>query len=107
MFNTQTITLQTRVLVDDLIGGKTTTWAEFKTVQAYLDLLSGSDENAPNNAFMERSTHILIIPDFTESITDDMRVVDSAGRWYEITYADDPVGQGHHNELYLKYGGVI
>lgn len=103
----QTFEIEVMAQVDDSIGGFTEDWAPFKTVQGYIDLITGTDLNTLQNAFTEQSTHILIIPTFTEGITDKMRVVDSQKRYYTITYADDPVGLGHHNELYIKFGGVI
>lgn len=93
--------------VDDGIGGFIEDWAPFKTVRGYIDLITGTDLNTLQNAFTEQSTHVLIIPQFTDGITDKMRAVDSQNRYYTITYADDPVGVGHHNELYIKFGGVI
>jgi len=103
----QTFTIQQFSQFDDGIGGYTEEWANFKTVKGYLDLVTGTDINAVQNAIIEQSTHIVIIPSFTTGITDKMRVVDADNRWYSITYADDPVGQNHHNELYVKYGGVL
>jgi head-tail adaptor len=103
----QTFEIEVMAQVDDGIGGFTEDWAPFKTVQGYIDLITGTDLNTLQNAFTEQSTHILIIPTFTEGITDKMRVVDSQKRYYTITYADDPVGLVHHNELYIKFGGVI
>lgn len=93
--------------VDDGIGGYSEDWATFTTVKGYLDLVMGTDLNNVQNAIVEQSTHIVIIPNFTNGITDKMRVVDAGGRWYTITYADDPVGQQHHNELYVKFGGAL
>lgn len=103
----QTFTIQQFSQFDDGIGGFTENWAPFKTVQGYLDLITGTDLNTLQNAFTEQSTHVLIVPQFTDGITDKMRVVDNQNRYYTITYADDPVGQHHHNELYVKYGGVL
>ena len=103
----QTFGIEVMAQIDDGIGGFIENWAPFKTVQGYLDLITGTDLNTLQNAFTEQSTHVLIIPKFTTGITDKMRVVDSQNRYYTITYADDPVGVGHHNELYVKYGGVI
>ena len=103
----QTFEIEVMAQVDDGIGGFTENWAPFKTVQGYLDLITGTDLNTLQNAFTEQSTHVLIIPKFTTGITDKMRVVDSQNRYYTITYADDPVGVGHHNELYIKFGGVL
>lgn len=103
----QEFKIQVMDQIDNGIGGFNEDWADFKTVKGYIDLLTGTDLNTMQNAFIEQSTHILIIPQFTDGITDDMRVVDETNRYYTITYADDPVGQGHHNEIYCKYGGVI
>jgi len=103
----QSFTIEEYTQDDDGIGGVFETWAKFKTVKGYLDLVTGTDINAVQNAIIEQSTHVVIIPSFTTGITDKMRIVDVDNRWYSITYADDPVGQHHHNELYVKYGGVI
>ncbi|MED0689955.1 phage head closure protein [Bacillus licheniformis] len=99
--------IQEKKQIDDGIGGFTEDWTTFAKVQGYLDLVTGTDETTLQNAVTEQSTHMLIIPEFTDGITDDMRVVEENGRYYLITYADDPVGLGHHNEIYCKYGGVI
>lgn len=103
----QTFEIEAMTQVHDGIGGFTEGWAEFKKVQGYLDLITGTDLNTLQNTFTEQSTHVLIIPQYTDDITDKMRVVDSKNRYYTITYADDPVGVGHHNELYIKFGGVL
>lgn len=107
MFTPQVFTIQSNAPTADGIGGHKDTWSKVKDVYGYLDLVTGSDNNTIQNAFVEQSTHILIIPTYTDGITDKMRVVDSANRWYSITYVDDPVSQHHHLELYLKFGGVI
>lgn len=93
--------------IDDGIGGSIEEWDDFKTVEGYIDLITGTDLNNVQNAITEQSTHILIIPIYTEGITDDMRVVDKDSRYYSITYSDNPVGLNHHNELYLTFGGVL
>lgn len=103
----QEFKIQVMDQVDNGIGGFNEDWVTFKAVQGYIDLLTGTDLNTLQNAFIEQSTHILIIPEFTPGITDDMRVVDETNRYYTITYVDDPVGQHHHNEIYCKYGGVV
>ena len=107
MFGATPFTIQSKSVIPDGIGGLKDTWGTVMTIHGYLDLLSGSDNNTIQNAFVEQSTHILIVPMFYEGITDNMRVLDSMGRYYEITYVDDPVGQHHHLEIYLKFGGVV
>lgn len=106
MFEPQSFVIQeVKGQKSDGMGGLIDDWKPVKTVSGYLDLLTGTNENALQNASVEDSTHILVIPDFTVGITDEMRVVDGTGRIYEITYSDNPVGVSHHNELYLKFGG--
>lgn len=100
----QTYHIQNKTQKDDGIGGKTEAWNVFKTVRGYLDLQSGNDNTGRNNAVIEESTHVLVIPKHTPGITTDMRVQDpETGRLYSITLPDDPVGIHHHTELYLHY----
>ena len=99
--------LQAKTQADDGIGGFTEDWSDLKEVFGYLDLVTGTDLNNVQNAIIEQSTHVLILPEFISWVTADMRIVDSLKRYYTITYADDPMGIHHHNELYCKFGGVI
>ena len=99
--------IQAKTQADDNIGGFTEDWSDFKEVFGYLDLVTGTDLNSVQNAIIEQSTHVLILPEFISWVTADMRIVDSLKRYYTITYADDPMGVHHHNELYCKFGGVI
>ena len=99
--------IQAKTQADDGIGGFTEDWSDLKEVFGYLDLVTGTDLNSVQNAIIEQSTHVLILPEFISWITADMRIVDSLKRYYTITYADDPMGIHHHNELYCKFGGVI
>lgn len=99
--------IQHKAQVDDGLGGFTENWKTFNTVDGYIDFITGTDRNMVQNAFVEDSTHVLIIPDYTQGITDNMRVVDKDNRYYSITYSDNPVGVNHHNEIYLTYGGVL
>ena len=99
--------IQAKTQADDNIGGFTEDWSDLKEVFGYLDLVTGTDLNSVQNAIIEQSTHVLILPEFISWVTADMRIVDSLKRYYTITYADDPMGVHHHNELYCKFGGVI
>ena len=99
--------IQAKTQADDGIGGFTEDWSDLKEVFGYLDLVTGTDLNNVQNAIIEQSTHVLILPEFISWVTADMRIVDSLKRYYTITYADDPMGIHHHNELYCKFGGVI
>lgn len=107
MYEPQALMLQVKKEVDDGIGGFVETWADLKPIEGYIDLTMGTDLNTQQNAYTEQSTHIAVIPDYDQDINDDMRLVDDKGRWYSITYVDDPVGVHHHLELYLNYGGEV
>ena len=99
--------IQAKTQADDNIGGFTEDWSDLKEVFGYLDLVTGTDLNSVQNAIIEQSTHVLILPEFISWVTADMRIVDSLKRYYTITYADDPMGIHHHNVLYCKFRGVI
>ena len=99
--------IQAKTQADDGIGGFTEDWSDLEEVFGYLDLVTGTDLNSVQNAIIEQSTHVLILPEFISWVTADMRIVDDQKRFYLITYADDPMGVHHHNELYCKFGGVI
>lgn len=103
----QVFQIQELQQVDNGMGGFINQYQTLFTVYGYIDMLTGSDLNSVQSAIVEESTHILIIPDFIDGVTDDMRVVDKSNRHYTVTYSDNPVEQNHHNEIYLKYGGVV
>lgn len=107
MFELQNFKLMSSIQLSDGIGGFKTVWSLHRIVQGYLDLVNGTDLATQQNTLIEESTHLLILSSFVEGITDKMRVVDDKGRFYEITYADNPVGVNHHNELYLTFGGRL
>lgn len=108
MFKLQLFNLQKKEQKPDGIGGFNHFWSTSNELSGFLDLVTGTNQPSIQNASIESSTHVLIVPNLpTYQITDQMRIVDSANRWYTITYVDDPVGQGHHLELYLTFGGVL
>jgi len=109
MYPPSRFVIQTRNDVDDGIGGIEEGWDYYLEVDGYLDMMTGSDLPAgnKNSAFVEESTHVLIIPDIPpEALDDTMLVVGSDGRTYDITYVDNPVGVDHHLEVYLRYRRV-
>lgn len=108
MFKLQLFNLQKKEQILDGIGGFDHAWSTSNELRGYLDLIAGNNQPSIQNASIESSTHVLIVPDYPSyTVTDKMRIVDSANRWYTITYVDDPVGQGRHLELYLTFGGVL
>lgn len=106
-----TFSIMQKARIDDGIGGFTYSFTKLKDVQGYIDLMNGTDLATKQNALIQESTHLAIIPDFTQGmgITADMELIDDMGKTYVITYADDPVNAHHHWELYLtfKSQGVV
>jgi len=104
----QSFKVQSNNRMPDGEGGFITGWQDIDELQGYLDLVSGSNQNQfIHHAQIEESTHVLIVPVYKDGITDKMRIVDSKNRAYQITYVDDPVGIGHHLEIYLKFSEVV
>lgn len=91
----------------DGLGGLIDNWVLFGEVSGYLDLLTGADNLGQQHAFVEESTHVVVLPVFTEGVTAAMRLVDTFQRYYAITYVDNPVNVNHHQELYVTFGGVL
>ena len=102
----QTLKVQKSIQQNDGLGGTIQDWVDVTVIRGYLDLMGGSNQQyAVHNAQIEESTHILIVPEYQDGITDKMRVLDHKSRKYTITYVDDPVGVNHHLEIYLKFLG--
>ncbi len=89
----------------DEIGGFIESQVKESTVKGYIDMLSGSDQTPVlNNAYAEKSSHVLITFDVSTPITDD-HIVKYKGDTYEVTYVDNPVELDHHREIYLNHLG--
>ena len=108
MYPPSTFTVQKLTQIDDGIGGVKEQWDDHITIEGYLDMMTGTDQpnnqqGSLNNAFVEESTHVLVVPNGADvDIDDSMRVV-GGGKAYDVTFVDDPVGVGHHLEVYLRY----
>lgn len=107
MFKPQSFEIQEMVTEDDGLGGVVPEWKHYGYYKGYLDLSNGTNQSSVQNAIIEQSTHVLIIPGkFDNKPKDKMRVIDGEGRYYTVNYVDDPLGQGHHLELAMTYGGT-
>lgn len=108
MYPPYDLKVQTPQPTDDGIGGVSSSWVDGATLSGYIDLVTGTDlpNGTTDNAFIENSTHIAICPEADKSqVTDNDRLVGPDGKVYDVTYVDDPVGIGHHLEIYLRYPG--
>lgn len=103
MYATQNLKIIGKGQVEDGMGGFITTDLEPIEVQGYIDLLSGTDQATAQNAIVQESTHIAILPAWRNDIKANMELVDSDEARYIITYVDNPVNIKHHLELYLTF----
>lgn len=84
----------------DGIGGTVQEWEAHTIVDGYMDMLTNRD-GSNQNTFIPESTHVLITDHANYDVTKFDKLV-VRGVDYEITFVDDPVGLGHHLEIYLK-----
>lgn len=69
-------------------------------IDGFLDLISGDRSNL-QNAEIEQSSHLFITFDFSQELTIDERLF-YKGKYYEITFVDNPMELNDHLEVYLK-----
>lgn len=101
-------TFQTKTTRTNALKEQETVWTDADTLTGFLDLMSG-DARHPYNAKMQESTHVFIAdykPLNAEITAESARLV-IAGKVYEITLIDNPMGLlgGSQWEIYLKYTG--
>ncbi|MCW6664519.1 phage head closure protein [Aerococcaceae bacterium NML191219] len=87
-------------------GGAVLEWVDVTEVCGYLDMLDGSVHNPIQNALVQSSSHVLVVPEYQTGIEMGMRIV-FEGKLYQITYVDNPVNLDHHLEIYCKYDGKV
>lgn len=79
---------------------------EYKSVhsiEGWLDLITGSDEQAYQNSLLDSSSHVFISEDMSFLIESTDRIRDTrTGLEYEITFVDDVMGLSDHYEIYCK-----
>lgn len=98
----------------DGIGGTTQMDVSRGTMNGYLDMLTGDDEQAMQKGHIEQSTHVIVVrPIDNGNLLPFMPLkgdlVKFQGKDFVVTYVDDPVGVGHHLEVFLdnSVAGVV
>lgn len=90
----------------DGMGGTIEDWVTYDDLEGFLDLFSGTNRRfSVENAIVEQSSHILIVPEYRDDLNDRMKITDESGRVYKITLIDNPVGLNDHLEIYLELDG--
>ncbi|MBQ9740410.1 MAG: hypothetical protein IJV91_05660 [Kiritimatiellae bacterium] len=99
--------LQTAAFTVNSIGEQAKAWTDAQEIFGWLDLMAGSTGYSTYNAKIQESTHVFLcdyveLPEGVEAETARMVI---AGKVYDVTYIDDPMGLHEHLEIFLKYTG--
>lgn len=99
--------IQVRSAAKNDIGEHVTAWADAQTLVGFLDLCGGNARYAPYNAKIQESTHVFLsdYAPLDSRITAESARAVIAGKPYDITLIDNPMGLNRHLEIYLKYTG--
>lgn len=91
----------------DGLGGNKQTKVSRGTINGWLDMLTGDDDQQVQKAHIEMSTHVLVVRPKDNGRTIPFvpkkgeLMVFNGGKTFVVTYVDDPVGIGHHLEIFL------
>jgi head-tail adaptor len=102
-FFTQSIVIQLGTPTQTSTGGQTISWSTQATVNGYIDLMSGSQQQRANKVLSE-ATHIMLCKSGLTLDREKMYRVSFGGDYYRILYCDDVFS--HHSEIYLVRSGV-
>ena len=99
------LVLKIKSQIENEIGEKVTSWADYKTIHGFMDFMSESTGNTNFNSKIVESTHLFVCDyvDIDKSIV-ELKAYHN-DKEYEITYIDDPMGLHYHLEFFLKYIG--
>lgn len=86
------------------LGETVSTFKDLKTINGYLDYMSGESGFAVYNTKLEDTTHIFIC-DYEELPEENNICLEIDGKIYEVKLIDVPMGINHHMEIYLHYVG--
>lgn len=99
----RTLEVQVRTTTDyDPVAGNITAWVKDYDVLGAIENLSGNEILKADKLGVD-ATHRLYISG-TVAINENKRIYDSStGKYYRITYVDDPMNLGDFLEVYLLY----
>lgn len=102
--NTKAVLQQNNGTTRNAIGEKTASWVDVKTLNGWLDLISG-DSQYTHKAKLEQSTHVFLC-DYAEidRNTENKRLV-IGGKNYDVLWIDNPMELNQHLEIYLRIVG--
>lgn len=89
-------------------GESVAVWENVKTLNGFLDLMSGNANYTSYNTKIAESTNIFMCDycDLSTVNVEKARMV-IKDKMYDITWIDDPMGLNRHLEIFLKYVGGV
>lgn len=101
--------IQIKTVTENAIGEQVRNWQNVQRLKGWLDLSSGEAKYTSFNAKIQESTHYFI----SDYVPLDKRIEAEkarmliAGKVYDITLIDNPMGLNAQLEIYLKYTGGV
>ena len=93
----------------NIIGEQVKQWQDVQRIKGWLDLSGGDARYTTYNAKIQESTHIFIadyVPLDKRIEAETARAI-IAGKQYDITLIDNPMGLNAQLEIHLKYTGGV
>lgn len=104
--NTQ-VSLEKKTLGEkNSIGEREETWTSERSLDGFLDYMSGNSNRFDYNAKLSDTTHVFVCDyvNLGKKVAENYRLTHD-GDVYEILHVDNPMGLDYHLEFYLKYTG--
>ena len=99
--------IQTSTITTNEIREQVRNWQTVDTLTGWLDLSGGDSKYTTYNAKIQESTHVFVADykPLSGSITAENCRLLIAGKKYDVTLIDNPMGLNKQWEIYLKYTG--
>lgn len=100
-----TATVQKQTSSKNALGEPISTYADYKTIQGFLDYSTGESSTAVYNAKLADTTNIFFC-DYVELPAENQIRFLINSKPYEVKLIDNPMGLNEHLEIYLRYVGT-
>lgn len=106
--NTEAL-IQVSSITSNAIGEQVKQWQDVQRIKGWLDLSGGETRYTTFNAKIQESSHVFVadyVPLDKRIDAETARAI-IAGKQYDITLIDNPMGLNAQLEIYLKYTGGV
>jgi len=106
--NTEAL-IQVSSITSNAIGEQVKQWQDVQRIKGWLDLSGGETRYTTFNAKIQESSHVFVadyVPLDKRIEAETARAI-IAGKQYDITLIDNPMGLNAQLEIHLKYTGGV